>query len=146
VIVIAFDGSDGAKEAVRVAGEMLPAGRPAAVATVCEPLEKLPFFGHGLPSDQGTMDAIFRGARGAAQKVAEEGAARAREAGFDAEPLMIEGTPVWSALTDLAEDRDAELVVLGSRGLSDVRHALRGSVATAVAQHCGRSVLIVHVG
>jgi nucleotide-binding universal stress UspA family protein len=50
----------------------------------------------------------------------------------------------WSTILDVAEERDAALVVLGSRGLSGVKSALLGTVSTPVLHHCSRPVLIVH--
>ncbi len=144
-ILVAFDGSDHAKQAIRVAGGRLRPGGRALIATVYEPLQKLPFVGvAGIPMDKQTVDAIYGGTRAAAQKVAEEGAALAHEAGFEAEPLAREGAPAWNVLVELAEERDVDLIVIGSRGLSGVKHVLLGSVAAAVSQHSRRSVLIVH--
>jgi nucleotide-binding universal stress UspA family protein len=51
---------------------------------------------------------------------------------------------VWSAIVEAAEENDAALIAIGSRGLSGVKHVLLGSVSGAVAQHSHRSVLIVH--
>jgi hypothetical protein len=45
---------------------------------------------------------------------------------------------------DLADDRDASLVVLGSHGRTGVADLLLGNVAGAVAAHSRRSVLITH--
>jgi len=144
-ILIAYDGSDHAKAAIRVAADRLAPGGKALVATVYEPLDRVPFAGiAGLPIDESTTEAIFGGARAAAQGAAEEGAALAREAGFEAEAIAVDGVPVWNALVELADDRDAALIAIGSRGLSGVKHVLLGSVASAVAQHSRRSVLIVH--
>lgn len=115
------------------------------VATVFEPLERLPFAGlAGLPMDPKSVEALFGAEKEAAQKVAEEGASLAREAGLVAEAVAREGSPVWNAMVELAEERDAELIVIGSRGLSGLKHVVLGSVAAAVARHSPRSVLIVH--
>ncbi len=144
-ILVAYDGSDHAKQAIRVAGRRLKPGGEMLVATVYEPLQKLPFVGvAGIPMDKQTVDAIYGGTRAAAQKIAEEGAALAREEGFEAEALACEGAPTWNAIVELAEEREADLIVIGSRGLSGVKHVLLGSVAAAVSQHSRRSVLIVH--
>jgi nucleotide-binding universal stress UspA family protein len=49
-----------------------------------------------------------------------------------------------SAILDLADEIDADLVVVGSRGLGRTLRVLRGSVSTKVMQHADRNVLIVH--
>ena len=144
-ILIGYDGSDFAKAAVKRAAEELGAGRRAVIATVFEPLGKVPLFAvAGMAVDPDTVQQLHQNAAQAAGKIAEEGAVLAREAGFEAETAAVEGDPVWDRLVELAEDRDADLIVIGSRGLSGVKHALLGSVAAAVAQHSKRSVLIVH--
>jgi nucleotide-binding universal stress UspA family protein len=144
-VLIAYDGSDFAKAAVRVAGRQLGSGRSALLLTVFEPLEKIPFFGvAGVPVGSETMGELVASAREGAGKIAEEGCELAREAGFEAEPIVVDGSPVWNQIVGIADERDADLIVIGSRGLSGIKHVALGSVAAAVAQHSKRSVLIVH--
>ena len=49
-----------------------------------------------------------------------------------------------SAILDLADDVDADLIVVGSRGHGRTLRFLRGSVSTKVMHHADRNVLIVH--
>lgn len=145
IVLVAYDGSDFARAAVRQAGTWLASGGHAILLTVFEPLEKIPFFGvAGVPVETNTMEELFAGARRAAEKVADEGCELAREAGFEAESVVVDGAPVWNQIVTVADQRDADLIVIGSRGLSGIKHVALGSVATAVAQHSKRSVLIVH--
>jgi len=144
-VLIAYDGSDFAKAAVAEAGNQLATGRRAIVLTVSEPLSGIPFFGAaGVPVEPETIEGLFDVAREGAQKVAEEGADLAREAGFEAEALVVIGAPAWSQIVEAADQQEASLIVIGSRGRSGISHVLLGSVAAAVAQHSKRSVLIVH--
>ncbi len=53
--------------------------------------------------------------------------------------------PVWERIVWVGEERDADLIVIGSRGLSGLKHAALDSVAAAVSQHSRRSVLICHL-
>jgi nucleotide-binding universal stress UspA family protein len=143
-VLIAYDGSDFARAAVREAGNQL-GRRRALLLTVFEPLGKIPFFGAaGVPVGSDTMETLLASAREAAQKIAEEGCELAREAGFEVEPVVVDGTPVWNQIVEVAEERDVDLIVIGSRGRSGLKHVALGSVAAAVAQHSKRSVLIVH--
>ena len=48
-----------------------------------------------------------------------------------------------SALLALADDTDADLIVVGSRGLGRAARFLRGSVSSRIANHADRSVMIV---
>ena len=52
------------------------------------------------------------------------------------------GSPV-GVLLDLADETDADLIVLGSRGLGGFPELLLGSTSSQVAQHSRRAVLIV---
>jgi nucleotide-binding universal stress UspA family protein len=143
-ILIAYDGSDCAAAAIdKVAAEF--GRREVIVLVVSEDLEKVPFLGtSGVPVEAETMKVLTDAAQKSAQAVADKGAERARGLGLDATTAIYEGGPVWSAIVEAAEQNDAALIALGSRGLSGVKHVLLGSVSGAVAQHSRRSVLIVH--
>lgn len=144
-ILIAYDGSEFAKAAIAEAAAQLGPGRRALIATVSEPLEGIPFVGAaGVPIDPDSMQSVLDAARKGAEKTAAEGTELAAEAGFEAEPLVVIGGPVWEQIVNAAAEHGAGLVVIGSRGLSGLKHAILGSVAAAVAQHSKRSVLIVH--
>jgi nucleotide-binding universal stress UspA family protein len=82
--------------------------------------------------------------RKAAEQTAAHGAALAAAAGFQAQSMAAESAPTWRGIVDAADQHDASLVVLGSHGRSGLAGAVVGSVASAVAAHSRRSVLIVH--
>ncbi len=144
-LLIAYDGSSYAKEAIADAGRQLQGWRHAVVLTIREPLEQVPFMSTlGASVDAGTFAALQESAAKEAAGVAEEGAELAREAGFEAEARVESGPTPWERIVDVAEELDAGLIVIGSRGLTGLKRAVIGSVAAAVAQHSARSVLIVH--
>jgi nucleotide-binding universal stress UspA family protein len=140
-VLFAYDGSDFAKAAIEVAGRELPAGRPAIVITVWQPLEAIPFGGLAAA---GTNEEVDKGVEEQAMQVAEEGAELAKAAGFDAKPLTERGTPTWRSIIDAADEKDASLIVLGSHGRTGIKELMLGSVAGAVASHTKRAVLIAH--
>jgi nucleotide-binding universal stress UspA family protein len=74
---------------------------------------------------------------------ARVGAGLARDAGFRAEARAGIGAPTWQGIVDVADELDAPLIVLGSRGLNRLQQALEGSVSHDVAEHAGRPLLIV---
>jgi nucleotide-binding universal stress UspA family protein len=79
-----------------------------------------------------------------AQAKAEEGAALAREAGFDADAVAVEGHgPVVSTLIEYINEQRPRLVVIGTRGLTGLRGFASGSVSHGVASHVHVPVLIV---
>jgi nucleotide-binding universal stress UspA family protein len=58
--------------------------------------------------------------------------------------MAAEAAPTWKGIVDAAEEHNASLIVLGSHGRSGLTGIVVGSVASAVAAHSRRSVLIVH--
>jgi nucleotide-binding universal stress UspA family protein len=141
-VLIAYDGSDYAKAAITQAGRQLRTPRAAIVLSVFEPLEALPFWGVAYARvPAGFAEEAAR----QADDVALEGAALAREAGFEAEATAIEGSPVWKRIIEVATDRGAGMIVIGSHGRSGVSYVAMGSVATAVAHHATAPVLICRV-
>lgn len=144
-VLIAYDGSDFAKAAIDDAARQLTSGRRVIILTVRQPLESFPFLGvGGVALDQSAVDAILSETESGADKVAEEGAKLARYAGLEAEAMVEIGNPVWRCIANVAEKENAALIVLGSHGRAGLSYVLLGSVATAVALHSKRSVMIVH--
>lgn len=139
-ILIAYDGSDYAKEAIKQAGEQLRHGRRAIVLTVWQPYA-LGFVGAPVVAPVALEEDIDRKAR----EAAKEGARLARRAGFDAEPLVEQGDPVWQRIVESAEEHDADILVMGSHGRTGISRLLLGSVASAAASHTDRPVLIAHI-
>jgi len=137
-VVLAYDGSDLAKTAIAEAGRQLEPGREAIVLTVWQPVNV--GFRTAAPLHAQAADEVQR----AAWQIAEEGAAAAEAAGLRARGLAVEGTPTWKTIVEAADEHDASLIVLGSHGHSGLAGVLLGSVATAVAHHSRRAVLIVH--
>jgi nucleotide-binding universal stress UspA family protein len=144
-VLIAYDGSDPAKAAIADAAAQLGPGRKAIVLTVWEPLGQLPFLGvRGVAPDADAVETVIAETSAGAEEVAAEGAKLASAAGFEAEAETASGDPAWQQIVEVAEQRDAGLIVLGSRGRSGLSYVLLGSVATAVSQHSKRPILIVH--
>jgi nucleotide-binding universal stress UspA family protein len=137
-ILICYDGSDGARRAIDVAAELF-AGCHAVVLDVAplltgaESVAALsaltPNFGQ-LNED----DALGR---------ARDGATLAREAGLTADARADLAAPTWDGIVVVADEIDAAVIVVGSRGLNGVRELFEGSVSHDVAEHAGRPVLIV---
>jgi nucleotide-binding universal stress UspA family protein len=138
-VLIAYDGSEQAREAISEAGEQLKSGRKAVVLSVWEPIEAIPFW--GAPVSQ-VPSSLTEQIEGEAEKAAAEGAELAKKAGLDAEPAVAEGSPIWKAIVDGAEGRGASLIVMGSHGRTGIGYVAMGSVATSVAHHSKLPVLI----
>lgn len=140
-ILICYDNSDGARRAIETAGALF-AGRTAIVLHVWSPIAVIAAAYGGVVALP-TYDDKALGS--AASKVAEEGAALARQAGLDARGAVAESTYEGTAhaILDVVAEQGAGVVVLGARGLSAFRSFVLGSVSHAVAQHAHVPVLIV---
>jgi nucleotide-binding universal stress UspA family protein len=149
-VLIAYDGSEISKAALQHTAELFP-GRPVVVATVWEPgLAALSmsapdsFGGIGVPPDPETIQAVDQAQRDHATQVAREGAAMARSLGLEAEPHPVpDEVDVADTLIDLARERDAAVVAVGSHGIAGLRSRVLGSVARTLIEHCDRPVMIV---
>jgi nucleotide-binding universal stress UspA family protein len=77
----------------------------------------------------------------------EVGAAQAmlEERGIDAETVAVTGDP-GSSIARIAEERNADLVVVGTRGLGPIQRLLGQSVSQSVARRVRCDLLIVHPG
>src|SRR4051794_4983173 len=145
LILLCYDGSDGAREAIRHAGALLR-GQRALVLTVWQPLAGLDSLTWAVES-AGTADSfgLDRAAAEAAGRTAREGERLAGEAGFESESIAVEAAgPIWRTITETADAHDAGVIVLGSRGLTGLRSLLIGSVSNAVMHHTQRPTLLVH--
>ena len=139
-VLFAYDGSDLAKLAIEEAGRQLEPGRDAVVLTVWRPFAVGFIPAPGVEFDAAATDEVRR----AAKQTAAHGASMAQAAGFRAESLELTEAPTWKGIARVADDREASVIVLGSHGKSGLTGIFLGSVASAVAAHSGRTVLIVH--
>ena len=150
-IVIGFDGSASAQLAIREAAALLGT-RPALVVTVWEPgLAYAASVPSSLdlpaaPVDVTTAAEIDDALDKRAHRLAEQGAALAKDAGFaSAEPVVAaDESNVAETLVEVARERDAQAIVVGSRGLSGLKARLAGSTSKHVLQHADRPVLVIH--
>jgi nucleotide-binding universal stress UspA family protein len=115
------------------------------VLTVWDGLpEVLARAGDGLAGHVLNFDQIDADCELAAREQAGEGVNRARAAGLDARPSVVERSgPVWETILQQAGNVQADVIVLGSRGLSGLQSVLLGSVSQRVLQQADRPVLVV---
>jgi nucleotide-binding universal stress UspA family protein len=143
-LVLCFDGSEGARHAIRHAGSLFPGWR-ALVVTVWQPVVVPGNFGMGTePAPLRDFAELDRAAAERGGGLADEGVEIARRAGLDAEPLPVKATgPIWETIVEIANRDDGATIVMGSRGLVGLRAMFLGSVSGAVVHHAKRPTLIV---
>lgn len=140
-ILVCYDGSEGARHAIETTAALFP-GQRAIVFYAWSPTSLIvAAYGGMVALPAGDDDAL----QADASKVAAEGCKLANDAGLKAQPEITEVTYQGTrhAIIDTAEQYDAKLVVLGTRGLSTFKSILLGSVSQDVAQHAHVPVLVV---
>ena len=143
-VLFCFDGSDGSRDAMRAAVELVTRPVDAVVLTVWETLAtRLALAGAfvaGATTGGADLDAEEESY---ARSMAEEGALRASEHGYKASPMIkesFEGIP--KAVLEAADEISARLIVCGQRGRGPLRSTLLGSVSHTLASHTRRPILI----
>jgi nucleotide-binding universal stress UspA family protein len=82
--------------------------------------------------------------RGEAEEQAAHGRTVAREAGAADVVVASDEGPPADVLLAVATDVNADLLVVGNRGMTGATRFLLGSVANTVSHHAPCDVLVVH--
>lgn len=141
-ILVPYDGSNGAAEAVRHAvGLQKPLGSELIILTVFRHHSLLEAsFSMQRPDDQGNVDDMMREH---AREVAAAGKALAQKAGADEVRSFIKSGQPARTIIGFAKEHDADLIVIGSRGLGSVESFMVGSVSHKVTGLADCPVLVV---
>ena len=140
-IVVGTDGSDTARQAVREAVELAAAlGASIELVSAYEPVagQRLRDEAREAPRDLQWMI----NAREDVEATLREAAAAAEAAGVAVRTYAREGDPA-DAILDVAEERGADLIVVGNKGMTGAKRFLLGSVPNKVSHHAPCSVLII---
>jgi nucleotide-binding universal stress UspA family protein len=138
VIVVGTDGSATADAAVDRAA-MLAKLTGARVELVSGYREDYSSFAVGT----GMSPVVLADdAREAASGCLEKAAAKLRSGGLEVETHCMGGDAA-NALLDVAEATQADLIVIGSKGMRGGRRFLLGSVPNKISHHASCSVMIV---
>ena len=136
-ILIAVDGSPGAQSAARLGGEMA-AGREAKVLLVHA--APLPSLSPGQPLSQDSLASMDEVAD-ASFKAAEEVLADLK---VEAERVVLAGAPA-DVILSVAEDRSADVIVVGHRGFGAMKRFILGSVSSKLAHEARCALLLAPV-
>ena len=131
-ILVAFDGSESAHRALDQAVELGRDGASVSVVSVAEPL---PQFGRAgamlVPEEDEERKSQLSEAKSVLAAKGVDAAIVERKG--DAAAMIIEE----------AEQENADVIVIGTRGLNTAQRWLLGSVSSRVVQHAPCNVLVV---
>ena len=134
-ILLATDGSSHAEEALKYARDL--ARRDHAQVIVVHAFAPVPSY-LGEPWGDRAMARHVAGG----QQVANEAAQKLQEAGLEVIVEVLEGPPA-EAILRVADVRECDLIVMGSRGHGTLASLLLGSVSHRVLAHARAPVMIV---
>jgi nucleotide-binding universal stress UspA family protein len=131
-IVVGYDGSECAKAALATAADIAKRyGEKLVIA-----------FAYEVNRVAGEVGDYHHALEELAKSRLQEGAALVDDSGLEVEAVIMEESPA-RALVDLAEARDARVIVVGTRGESPLHAALIGSTPQKLVHMSGRPVLVV---
>ena len=136
-ILVGDDGNPEAEQAVAVAmslGEKLGA-KVILLGVVLPPSAESQAEGYGLTSSSNARKKL--------QEQLERTAQTGRQTGSEVAVEIVEGT-ADSSIEEVAQRTGADLIVVGRRHISRIRHWLEGSTSESLVRRCPVSVLVVH--
>src|SRR3712207_471706 len=145
-VLVGYDGSPSAVNAIEAAAALLPSAR-ASILNLWEPPFTSPELRHRVMERAANAEALGRlvenEGRAEAERLARTGVKLAEAGGWDAEPLVKRtyGGDGY-AFARTAEELDADLMVVGSRGMTGMRASM-GSVSELVVHVSPVPVLVV---
>jgi nucleotide-binding universal stress UspA family protein len=141
--LVAVDGSEQSKRALRYACEMArAAGASVVLAHAVDPSV---YQTEGVDETDRERALVMEGpdeAEERGQDVLDEAVELARESGFEPETAILHGDPA-AVVGEYAEERDVTGVYVGHRGLSEEYEAVMGSVAKRLVERSSVPVTVV---
>lgn len=134
-ILLAADGSDHAREAAKVAGDLARlSGGTLRVVTAFERLSR--YLGEPNLS-QAIAERMEK-----ADKILSDAIERVGEIPGNCETEALEGDPAETILR-VAETYDVDLIIMGTRGMGDMRSLILGSQSHKVVSAASCPVMLV---
>jgi nucleotide-binding universal stress UspA family protein len=140
-IVVGTDGSDTATQAVHQAVDLARAlGATIELVSAYEPVPAQRLQGERRETPEDLQWAI--NPREDVDATLEAAATIAREAAVPVSVYPRQGDPA-DAILDVAEEREADLIIVGNKGMKGAKRFLLGSVPNKISHHAPCSVLII---
>jgi nucleotide-binding universal stress UspA family protein len=140
-IVVGTDGSETATQAVRQAVDLAGAvGAKLELVSAYAPVSEQRLSEERRQAPEDLQWAI--NPREDVDTTLEAAATVAREAGVEVSLYPRQGDPA-DAILDVAEEQEADLIIVGNKGMTGAKRFLLGSVPNKVSHHAPCSVLII---
>ena len=140
-IVVGTDGSETATQAVRQATELASAvGARIDLVSAYEPVPTQRLREEQRETPEDLQWAI--NPREDVDGTLNEAAEAIKGAGVEVETFARQGDPA-DAILDVAEERKADLIIVGNKGMTGAKRFLLGSVPNKVSHHAPCSVMII---
>jgi len=131
-ILVGFDGSEGSEQALNRAMMLLDEYGELIILAVIP-----------TPSDKTFVDEnMYRNLKMKAKNLVDDVISDIGQHEFDVLGMVEEGDPA-AIIIDVANKLNVEIIVLGSKGTSELGHYLIGSVANKVVQYAAKPVMVV---
>jgi nucleotide-binding universal stress UspA family protein len=140
-IIVGTDGSETANEAVRQATELAKAvGARINIVSAFEPVgnQRLREERQQVPEDMQWMVNEREDVEATLNQAGEQ----IQSAGVQVETFSRQGDPA-DAILDVAEEQNADLIIVGNKGMTGAKRFLLGSVPNKVSHHAPCSVMII---
>ncbi len=135
-ILVPIDGSAYSLKAVEAACDLAKAKAPSSLVLTAVAVE-IPELEEGV--------YIAEKMRAQAQTALAKGKEVAQAQGFTPEVILATGASPAEEIVKVAKDQQAELIVIGSRGLAGKTKSFLGSTASQVVTYSPCSVLVVKI-
>jgi len=135
-LLLAVDGSDHSMRAAQYAGDLARA-LGSSIVRIVVAFEQIPDY-LGEPNRQQAIDARLQQANGILERAQDAVGSIPGEIHTE----LIEGSPA-EAVIEIARTRRSNVIVMGSRGLSNMAGLVLGSTSQKVVSHAPCPVLIV---
>jgi nucleotide-binding universal stress UspA family protein len=135
-ILLATDGSRDAELALHTAVDLAQSTNSELHVVTVSP---------GYPSYDIRNPAVVQNLRERAENILEDQTKKIEQAGGEVAQKHLRVSERYRAdqIVRVAQDIEAGLIVMGSRGLGGIRRALMGSVSDSVVRHAHCPVLVV---
>ena len=140
-IVVGTDGSETAKQAVREAAALAKqTGATLCIVSAFDPVPQSRLREERLEAPSDIEHTV--GPNEDVDATLAEASQEAESAGAQVRTFARQGEPA-DAILDVAEEENADLIVVGNKGMTGAKRFLLGSVPNKVSHHAPCDVMIV---